>query len=774
MRDSTVPPAGEDVPHTATIAAVQPHTRLGVYELVEELGAGGMGVVWRAHDRRLGRDVALKVLPPHLAAHDDALVRFEREARGLPALSHPNIVSIFDLGDQDGLRYIVTELLSGDTLRDALRHGPMPWQRALEICATIADGLAAAHAKGILHRDLKPENIFVTADDRVKILDFGLAKEVALPNANATTVAHHTEPGRVLGTLGYTSPEQLRSEEIDFASDIFALGCILYELLSGRPAFLRKSSADTIAAILTDEPPLLQNVPPELARIVKRCLAKRRGARFQSASDLAFALRHLSTTSPRIESEGTRRRLWPWMVSIAVVVIAGASWALLQRSTHAPRAEPVSLAVLPFTADADHAYAGEGIAETLFRRLAPLRSVRVVARKSPANENHILRGTITRKGESVTIDAEIVERATRRAVWKHSYSGAASDLLRLDTRVSADVEQFLRGYANEESEPVTARAMTVDAEAYREYLKGRHHWNKFTTAGFTQALEHFQRSIDRDPTYALAYAGLADTYTMLAFHGTRPEEWMPKARAAAVRATELDPELGEAYTSLGVVLMLYDWDWAGAERALRRGVELNPRYATAHHTWALLLGVIGRTQEALREIETASELDPLSLVIYLDVAWVHYTNNDVNGAIAAAERAIRHDPRSPLARYEIVWYLEHAGRHAEAIDAFETGLKLEGKDVAPAQRLRDALGTGGAPAYLREKLALLEANGEPHTARAAVLVLLGEHERAIDALETAVQNHERDVIYLKTSPTYATLRDHPRFAKLMGAVFQVR
>jgi len=755
---------------------MHPTSRLGVYELVDELGAGGMGVVWRAHDRRLGRDVALKILPPHLAAHPDALVRFEREARGLAALSHPNIISIFDLGEDNGLRYIVTELLSGETLREAMRSGPMPWRRATEICATIAEGLAAAHAKGILHRDLKPENIFITSDDRVKILDFGLAKEVAL-SANATTVVHQTEPGRILGTLGYTSPEQLRGEEMDFASDIFSLGCVLFEMMSGRAAFLRNSSAETIAAILTEEPlPLhsLSEVPPDISRIVQRCLEKRPGARFQSASDLAFALRHLSI-SQRIEVQhATQRRRGTFVaisaVAVIAIAIAIAGYVFRRPETipaTATERENVSLAVIPFTANAEHAYAGEGIAESLFRRLAPLQSVRVVSRKAPVNENHVLRGSIGGTADNVTVVAEIVERASGRAVWTRKYEG---DLLGLERRISSDAEQFLRTYANDENASVPERASTVDPEAYREYLKGRHHWNKFTLAGFTQALEHFQRSIDRDPTYALAYAGLADTYTMLAFYGTRPDESMPKARAAALRATELDPQLGEAYTSLGTVLLLYDWKWREAEQALRRGVELNPRYATAHHAYATYLGVAGRTDDALREMEIASELDPLSLVIYIDLAWVHYVRNDVPRAMEISERAIRHDPRSPLARGETVWYLDHAGRYAEAIDMYESALRLEQKDTTPARELREALRTGGAKGYLRRKLALAEAAGEPNTTRAAILIQLGEHERALDALEQAVRQRERDVIYLKSSPTYAALHGSPRFEKLLTSI----
>ena len=738
--------------------------RLGVYELVEELGAGGMGVVWRAHDRRLGRDVALKILPPHLGAHPDALVRFEREARGLAALSHPNIISIFDLGDEGELRFIVTELLSGETLRQALKRGPMPWRTAAEICATIADGLAAAHAKGIVHRDLKPENIFLTSDGRVKILDFGLAKEVVMPDVNATTVAHQTEPGHVLGTLGYTSPEQLRGEEANLASDLFSLGCVLFEMLTGRPAFLRDTAADTIAAILTAEPPelhTLSQTPQDLSRIVKRCIDKRPAARFQSASDLAFALRELTVTRTA-EIATTPRRRWSIAVAIVVLVLIVGGFFASKYIRRPASQEPFSLAVVPFTADAERAYAGEGIAESLFRSLAP--SMRVVSRKvaAPGDATHVLRGSVRNDG----ITAEIVDMSSGRVIWSRNYQGG--DLLRLESHIAADVTAFLERRDLSASSDVTpARGATVDAEAYREYLKGRHYWNKLTLDGFTKAREHFEKSIDLDPTYALAYSGLSDAYAMLAFHGGNAAELMPKARAAASRAIELDPQLGEGYTSLGTVLMLHAWDWNGAERALRRGVELNPRYATAHHAYAVYLGIVGRTDEALREIQTASELDPLSLVIYIDVAWIHYSRNEMAETIENIERAIRHDPRSAFARYESIWYFDHTGRYAEAIDALETALRLEQRDVAPARELRAALERGGARGYLRRKHELAEAAGESQATLATISVLLGDTERALDEVEEAVKRHERDAIYFKTSPSYAALRGQPRFQKVL-------
>lgn len=745
---------------------MQPGHRIGAYSLVEELGAGGMGVVWRAHDSRLGRDVALKILPPHLAEHPTALVRFEREARGLASLSHPNIVSIFDLGDEGNLRYLVTELLSGETLRQTLNKGPLPWRRAAEIGATIAEGLAAAHAKGIIHRDLKPENVFITAEGRVKILDFGLAKELAMWSGDATTQEHHTEPGTVMGTLGYVSPEQLRGQEADFASDVFSLGCLLYEMLSGRPAFVRANAADTIAAILTVEPPpagTTSDIPFELLRIVHNCLAKDRRVRIQSAKELALALQDVSSAQPAVAPMPiqSRRTVIGATVLAALVLGGGALFVAQRRASPAP----MSLAVLPFTAPADQAYAGEGLAYSVFRRLATVGGLNVLSRPTAAGAEHVLRGSLRAEGASNVVDAEIVDVRNGKRLWHQQYR---DDLLGIERRLSTDVEQFVRREIGA-AETAAPRATTVDPEAYREYLRGRHHWHKFSVEGFETAQRHFEKSIDLDPTYALAYAGLADTYSMLAFHRGSPAEVMPKARAAAQRAIELDPLLGEGYSSLGLVYITYDWKWAEAEAALRRGLELNPRYASAHHAYAVYLGMVGRSEEALREIRTASELDPLALAVYLDQAWIHYTRNELPLAIETARKAIRHDPRSPLARYELSWYLDHSRQYAEAIDVYEAGLRLQEVDTTALKALRDALREGEST-YLRKKLELLEAAAQPHTTLAAAELQLGDKEAAIAHLERAYEKHERDLIYLKTSPTYAALRGDPRFQALLRKI----
>ncbi|MCM2316606.1 MAG: tetratricopeptide repeat-containing serine/threonine-protein kinase [Thermoanaerobaculia bacterium] len=767
---------------------MQPGTRLGSYVLVEQLGAGGMGVVWRATDTRLGRDVAVKILPPDLAAHDESLSRFEKEARGLAAISHPNILAIHDVGHAEGLHYLVTELLNGETLRARLRNGRIPWRTAAAICASVADGLSAAHAKGIVHRDLKPENILITDDDRVKILDFGLAKDFVAGEHDTTTEVHHTEPGRVLGTIGYMSPEQLRGEAVGPPSDIFSLGCVLYELLAARSAFLRSTTADTIAAILTQDPPpldLASDVPLDLHRILDRCIEKQPAARFQSVRDLAYSLRELSTSRSiaAANQAGFPKRTAGVLVVVTIVAVAAVAsiWLLqVKRADHDARpvpgvaqaAAPMTLAVLPFETDQANVYASEGFVEGLFRDLVSADGLRVITPRSPAFDEsvqaRILRGSIRGAGPELTVDAELVDGSNGSIFWRHRYS-SRGNLSVIERQLSRDVATQLRSIAPASMSAVAPPRARYDPEpeAYREYLKGRHYWNKFTTEGREKAREHFEQAIDLDPTYALAYAGLADTYTMMGFYGERPEETFPKGRAAARRAIEVDPTLGEAYTSLGTALCLYDWNWAEAEAALRRGVVLNPRYATAHHGLGVFLGLVRRLDEARREIETALALDPLSTVIRLDHGWVLYLQGHQDQAIEATRGAVRQDPRSPLAWHELSFQLEFAGKYDEAFDAYAKHLELLGQDPKLVEPLRQAWREGGERGFLERKLRMETESGDSPLLIARTKLRLGDREGALLLLEESLRRRERDLVYLSSSPVWNSLHGEPRFEALL-------
>ena len=514
-----------------------PGTRLGPYEVLAPLGAGGLGEVYRARDTRLGREVAIKVLPESLAANPAPLSRFEREAKAVAALSHPNILAIHDVGRHEAVNFAVMELLEGETLRSRLASR-ISWSTAVEIGVAIADGLAAAHAKGIVHRDLKPENIFITSDGRVKILDFGLARMKPAPSPDGTTLPADTIEGTVMGTVGYMSPEQVRGEPVDAPGDIFSLGCILYEMLSGQRAFSRESAPQTMAAILETQPADLsasgRQIPLELSRIVTHCLEKHPQQRFQSAQDLAFALRATGGI-PSHEAQPALalrlpRRAW---FAVALVVLAAAGllyWKF--------RPTPVidSLAVLPFTnvgANPDAEYLTDGITENLINNLSQLPKLRVVPRSlafsykgkhvDPRKAGHelnvgaVLMGRIVQRGESLNIQTELVDVENVSQLWGQQYDRKLSDIIVVQEEISKAVTARLGLRPSGEVERRLTRRYTENPEAHQLYLQGRFLWNRRTAQTLQRAAEYFQSAIDKDPTYALAWAGLAENHRACGF-----------------------------------------------------------------------------------------------------------------------------------------------------------------------------------------------------------------------------------------------------------------
>jgi len=562
--------------------ALSPSARLGPYEIVSPLGAGGMGEVYRARDSRLGREVAIKVLPEHLAGNPRALARFEREARAVAALSHPNILAIHDFGAQEGVVYAVTELLEGETLRARLERSPLGWRKAVEVGVALADGLAAAHAKDITHRDLKPENIFLTSDGRVKILDFGLAR------AGPATPDDQTEPGTVLGTVGYMSPEQVRGEPADARSDIFALGCVLYEMVAGQRAFRRPTAPETMTAILNDDPaPVGREVPPELDRVIAHCLEKSPPQRFQSAHDVAFALRAMR--EPAVAMPRPRR--WVIRAVLALLPVAGFFYWL-----NRPAGAIDSLAVLPFVnavGDPNAEYLSDGITENLINTLSQLPQLRVTARtlafryKGPqvdpqkaGRDLHVravLTGRVMERDGALNVQADLVNVDDGSQLWGRQYSRKFSDILTLQEEIAREVSEKLHLKPTVEQQKRLAKRSTENVEAYQLYLKGRYYWNRRTEQTLKRSVEYFQQAIDRDPGYALAYAGLADCYSVYSVYQVEsPRESGPKAKAAATKALEIDDTVSEAHASLAYTKMHYERDWAGAEREFLRSNRTRP------------------------------------------------------------------------------------------------------------------------------------------------------------------------------------------------------
>ena len=580
---------------------------LAHYEILEKLGQGGMGDVYRAHDPRLGRDVAIKLLK---TTDSDRLRRFEQEARAASALNHPNIITIYEVGTHDGTPYISMEYVEGRTLRDLLTDGPLSDEFLRRYAPQLAEGLAKAHQAGIVHRDLKPENVIVTADGYVKILDFGLAKLSPLAEEGSeleTAVRQGTAPGTILGTVGYMSPEQVRGEEADTRSDVFSFGAVLYEMLSGRRAFRRDTAVETMNAILKEEPPELATGRTATAAgfesIVHRCLRKRVTERFDSARELTNAIEALTSGNALPDSARGRadrkhsRARKPAGVRTVVVATAvlGVAAAFLIRASLSDRVEPPSgnqvatLAVLPFEnvgGDPEAEYLSDGVAETLLNSLARLSDLKVTARAlsfrfdgavDPLQAGRelgvdaVVTGRVSLEADTLVVGAELVHVTDGTQLWGQRYDRRAGDLALVHRTIASEIAGQLRAELSGDEQRRLTGGGTESAEAYDLYLKGLHHWNKVDPEGMRAAAEYFQRAIGADPSYALPHVGLANVFSTTGYMGmAKPQVIWPMVKSEATRALELDDTLAAAHAALGHAVMFHDWDWPAAKQSLDR------------------------------------------------------------------------------------------------------------------------------------------------------------------------------------------------------------
>jgi len=733
--------------------------RLGPYEILSPLGAGGMGEVYRARDARLGRDVAIKVLPEQMAQDPQALARFEREARAVAALSHPNILAIFDVGTEQGLSYVVTELLEGETLRARLLGGgAMAWRKAAETGAALAEGLAAAHSKGITHRDLKPENIFLTTDGRVKILDFGLARfrPAAAPGDDTVTRAD-TQVGTILGTVGYMSPEQVRGGAAEAPSDLFSLGCVLYEMVSGQRAFSRPSPADTLAAILGQDPPELgtsgKEVPPALEAVVRRCLEKNPGERFQSARDLAFRFREMLSgpASP-------------------------------DKAVH-------SLAVLPFVnagGDPDAEYFSDGITETIINNLSQLGKLRVAARTTvfrykgrdadpqgigrELNVQAVLTGKVVQRGDNLRIQAELVDTSDGSQLWGQRYNRKAADIFAIEEEIAREISETLRVRLTGEEQKRLGKRHTENNEAYQLYLKGRYHWNR---RALQRAVACFEQALEIDPTYALAWAGMADCYALYsAYEVLSAKEAVPRAKEAALKALEIDDSLAEPHACLGLVKSYYDWDWAGVDREFQRAIELNPNSATGHYWFGVPLVAMKRADDAVAHVRRALEIEPLSPAIHANLGGALVAAGRYDEAIEAHRRGIELDPSFPLAHWALAMAYEQKEMYVEALAELQEGLRLSGGTPQILGWLGRAYGISGQREEAQKALRELEQQSKQRYVDPFGLALvslgLGETEQAFEWLEKAREDRSFWLIYfIRVATVMEGIRSDPRFAELL-------
>jgi eukaryotic-like serine/threonine-protein kinase len=763
-----------------------PGTRLGRYEILDRLGRGGMGEVFRARDGRLGRTVAIKTLPPRFERDPIARGRFEREARAVAALSHPNILAIHDVGDEAGIVFVVMELLEGVSLRARLFEGPMPEDAVLDCARQLARGLAAAHARGIVHRDLKPDNIFLCPDRLVKILDFGLAtvspSEVsgdaetrsdisASPDAGApeTRMAFGTMPGSVLGTPEYMSPEQVRGRPADERSDIFSFGAVLHEMLSGESPFAGESAADSMSAVLTRQPAAPTNIQSPtaaaLAQLALTCLAKAPDQRVQSARKILDALDRIEGGSP------------------AMATSAGSS------------ATYTSIAVLPF-ADMSPAreldYLCDGLAEEISTGLMKVRGLRVAARSSTsgfAPRDHdvrqigstlgvdtVLEGSVRSAGAKLRVATQLVGTSDGLQLWAERFEGDLDDVFGIEDRISRAVIRALHLQRTRTSAESLLVPRATDPEAHTLYLKGRHQWNKRTEDGLRKSIGLFQSAIEHDPLFGPAHGALAEAFLTLGLYGVLPAtDVMPKARAAAEKALAIEGPSAGPMASLASIKSMYSWAWTEAEDDFELALDLDPDYPTGHQWYAMhLLAPAGRLEEAHEHLGRAAALDPLSLPIGASRGLCWYYGRDFDRAIMHFRHMLDLDGGFAFARYGLGLSLVEVGDHVAAVKQLEQAVTASGNSPEMLAALGYALARAGSGDRARsiggELSTMATRRYVSPLATALVDAGLGEVDRAIRTIEQALDTKPPELIWLGIRPVFDELRADSRFVRVCQTI----
>ncbi|MDH3492147.1 MAG: FlgO family outer membrane protein [Acidobacteriota bacterium] len=810
-------------------------TTVSHYKILSEIGKGGMGEVYLAEDTKLKRNVAIKFLSEELVDDVDKLNRFVQEAKAASALNHPNIITIHEIDEADGAKYIALEFIDGETLTERLKK-KLKFDAALDIATQIASALDAAHAAGIVHRDIKPDNVMVRKDGLVKILDFGIAKlteqrKPEIESEDKTAVQVNTSPGMIIGTANYMSPEQAKGKEVDSRTDIFSFGVLLYQMITGELPFDGESPLEIIGSILNKEPKRLSNedVPADLRKIINKTLRKDRDERYQTIKGLLADLKELredlaiqekldKTVHPDREQQDTQvfkattaaeakqttasgandsitikksglGKLALGIVSILAIAAFGIGYWFY---SSAGNEQIESIAVMPFvneSGDKDSDYLSDGMTETLINSLSGVPNLKVKARSSVfrfkgkefdakkiASEldvQAILTGRVVQRGDELTLNLELVDPKTETTIWGNRYRRNSGELVALQREITRDVLARIKSQLSRNGGDLVATDYTENSEAYNLYLKGRFYWEKRTGKDLEKSLEFFEKAIDADPRFALAYTGLSESYGLLSIYGvSTPKATMPKARAAAEKALELNGNLAQAHSALGNVLYRYDFDFEGAEREFKRALELDPEYGIAHMWYAELLSSIGRHDEAIREIKRALEIDPLFLTFNRVYGGLLTNAGRFDEAEAQLKTTIELDENYPVTYADLASLYLSKKDYEACVKTNLRALELSGKSEL-ASSLRKAFEEGGWKNYLKALVESVDSASRYEgdaSLNAMYFIEMGENDKAIAELNKLYEMRSVGVTSFKTNRLYDPLRKEPAFIELLKKV----
>ena len=785
------------------------------YQIVGKLGEGGMGVVYRARDERLERDVALKALPEGAFTDEAARRRFRKEALALSRLNHPNIATVFDFDSEDGVDFLVMEYVEGVSFAHRIESGALSEREVASLGAQIAQALEEAHDHGVVHRDLKPGNIMLTPKGRVKVLDFGLAK-LLQAGQDLEGTESLTQTRAMAGTLPYMAPEQLQGEAADLRSDIHAVGAVLYEMATGQRAFREELTSRLIDTIL-HHPPISpravnRKVSPDLERIILKCLEKSPDDRYQSAKDLEVDLRRIatgSTTSTMGPAKTAGRRLRRTAVlaglgtlGLAAILIgtnARGAWDRLTGWGRPPQIR--SLAVLPLenlSRDPDQEYFADGMTDAVITDLAKISALRVISRTSvmrykrtqksipevakELNVDAVIEGSIERSENRVRITAQLIRATTEQHLWAEAYDRDMHDVLRVQEEIARTIAHEVQIELTPQEQALLTKGRSADPEAYELYLKGRFFWNKRTQQSTERAISLFHQAIEKDTQYASAYSGLADCYILFGISfdvgSLSPTQAFPQAKAAAEKALQLDDTLAEGHNSLAYVKLLYDWDWQGSETEFKRALALNPGYANAHHWYAHLLVASGRADEALAESKRALNLDQLSPIMNVHLGWHYIYARQYDLASVQLHKALELDPNYSLANWYLGWVYEQEGKYAEALQVMRQAQAfLQGNTALVADIAHVYAVSGDKSAALKILNQLKQSSQRTYVNSfeiALIYVALGEKHEAIQWLEKAYAERSDFLIYLGVDPRLDSIRSDPQFVDLTRRVGLLR